>query len=229
MTTLQSAAVLAVACGLAAWLGLAEAGAAPKAGARSAAADGLAGSIGRRGGAHVYVFRGFMGISPGLDELAAKLAARGVPTTFGGSAAQAAADYRSGQVRSIVAMGHSMGGAAALEFARELGRSGIPVQLVVTFDPVGAQSVPGNVRRVVNYWVPNGMGRAVDGASRGAVRNVAEHDPRIGHASIVLWRENEAANQVLAVTGGRSIRVRRQAPGRGVETPYPAFESGRIE
>src|SRR5262245_52244367 len=35
----------------------------------------------KSGGAHVYILRGFMNLSPGLDELAGKVQARGVPAT----------------------------------------------------------------------------------------------------------------------------------------------------
>ena len=52
-------------------------------------------------------------------------------------------------------VGHSLGGSAAADMAAELGRAGIPVQLVVTLDPVGGSQVPSNVRRSVNF-LPTG-------------------------------------------------------------------------
>src|SRR5689334_19860840 len=97
--------------------------------------------------AHVYLLRGFMGMSPGLDELAAKIRRRGVPTTVAGHtvwsslASSAIQGVKSGRVRTIVIVGHSMGGGAALDMAAELGRSNVPVQLVITLDPTGTTPV----------------------------------------------------------------------------------------
>lgn len=52
-----------------------------------------------------------------------------------------------------MAMGHSAGGDAALELAWKLKRAGVPVSLVVTFDPTRkAATVPNNVDRFVNIY-----------------------------------------------------------------------------
>jgi thioesterase domain-containing protein len=55
-------------------------------------------------------------------------------------------------VRSIILAGHSLGGAAAVSAARQLGASGVPVALMILLDPVGAAGVPSNVRHVVNLY-----------------------------------------------------------------------------
>jgi len=114
-----------------------------------------------RGGTHLYVMLGFGDMSPGLSEFGTKARARGIPTTVGsyadwaGFAKEAIRQYKSGQLRSIMIVGHSLGGGAARAMAAELGRAGVPVKLLVTLDPVGEQRVSSNVRRSVNI-LPKG-------------------------------------------------------------------------
>lgn len=130
--------------------------------------------------AHVYLLRGILGVSTGLDVLAEKLRRRGITATVHGYgeasslAAQAASNYKNGRERTIILIGHSLGGAAVLAMAAELGRAGVPVALVVPIDPVGATSVSSNVRRVVNLYVSEGMGAAVAASSgfHGSLRNL---------------------------------------------------------
>lgn len=64
-------------------------------------------------------------------------------------------------------VGHSLGGDAAVAMAAELGRAGVPVQLVATLDPVGGSEVSSNVRRSVNI-------RPRDGEDHFSV--IAAHD-----------------------------------------------------
>ena len=104
---------------------------------------------------------GFGDMSPGLAEFGAKAKAHGIPTTVGsyadwaGFAKDAIGQYKSGRVRSIIIVGHSLGGGAARAMALELGRAGVPVRLMVAFDPVGEQRVSSNVRRSVTI-LPKG-------------------------------------------------------------------------
>ena len=110
---------------------------------------------------HLYVMLGFGDMSPGLREFGAKASAHGIPTTVGSYAdwsdfaKEAIRQYKSGRLRSIMIVGHSLGGGAARAMAAELGLAGIPVKLLVTLDPVGEQRVSSNVRRSVNI-VPAG-------------------------------------------------------------------------
>jgi hypothetical protein len=67
----------------------------------------------------------------------------------------------------IILYGHSWGGSAMVELARELDRRGIPVLLTVQIDSVkrfGADDsvIPPNVARAANFYQPNGVihGRA---------------------------------------------------------------------
>ena len=74
----------------------------------------------------------------------------------------AAARWRSSRTQ-IVIVGHSLGGDAVIYMANRLGQMGIPVALVVAFDPV--HPVPltgGTTARFVNlYQSNNGWGAAV--------------------------------------------------------------------
>jgi hypothetical protein len=157
--------------------------------------------------AHVYILRGFMNLSPGLDELAAKVQARGVPATvinnLGWSSLvdHAVQNYKSGHLRSIVIVGHSMGGGAALELAAALGQSRVPVNLVIVLDGVGRTAVPSNVRRVVNLYVEGGIGALVHGEGGnggGTIRNIG--DGSNNHFSIIAARERQLLNLVMGAT-----------------------------
>jgi hypothetical protein len=126
------------------------------------------------GGTHVYLLRGIFNVSIGLDALAQKLARRGIRSAVYGHgdapvvAAQAIQNYRSGRVRSIILVGHSLGAGGAVMVANELAAAGVPVSLLISLDPVATLAVPGNVRRTVNFYTSSG--RPLAGA--GPLRNV---------------------------------------------------------
>src|SRR5258706_16121612 len=114
-----------------------------------------------RGGSHLYVLLGLGNNSPGLSEFGSSIARRGIPTTirnygdWPALAQDAIQQYQSGRLRSIMIVGHSLGGSAAADMAAALGRAGIPVRLVGTLDPVGGAEVASNVRHSVNF-LPTG-------------------------------------------------------------------------
>jgi thioesterase domain-containing protein len=76
-------------------------------------------------------------------------------------------------------IGHSLGGGAAAEMAAELGRSGVPVELLLMLDPAGGSEIPSNVRRSV------------------IIRPAAGED----HFSVITAHEREIVNYVLGVKG----------------------------
>lgn len=137
-----------------------------------------------RGGTHLYVLLGLGNNSPGLTEFGSRMEQRGIPTTvqnhadWPALAQDAIEQYKAGRLRSIEIVGHSLGGDAAVEMAEELGKAGVPVQLVVTLDPTGSSAVSANVRRAVNFV------------------------PRYGedHFTMIAARERDIAGYVL---GGR--------------------------
>src|SRR5579872_5855019 len=141
---------------------------------------------------HVYLLRGIFNVSVGLDVLAGKLAHQGIAATVYGHgdsstvATLAAQQYQSGTARPIVLIGHSLGAGAAVEVARTLNASGIPVALLVLLDPVSGEAVPPNVGRAVNLYVSGGMGTQVGAASgfRGSLKNMDYRGAGMDHMSI---------------------------------------------
>jgi pimeloyl-ACP methyl ester carboxylesterase len=119
-------------------------------------------SYGGSRAAHLYVLLGFANMSPGLAEFGATMRQRGVPTTVSSYTEwqtltdQAIHQYKSGRLRSIMIVGHSLGGGAARAMAAKLGRAGVPVKLLVTIDPVGEPRVSSKVRRSVNILPKDG-------------------------------------------------------------------------
>jgi pimeloyl-ACP methyl ester carboxylesterase len=164
-----------------------------------------------RSRAHVYLLRGLFGVSQGMDQLADKLRRRGIRATVHGHgeasalAAQAASNYKNGSERTIILVGHSLGGGAALAMATELNRASVPVALVVPIDPVGAIAAPPNVRRVINFYVSDGMGSAIARTAgfRGHLRNL-DFKGRADGGHMAIQRSERVHQQiigyVLAVT-----------------------------
>lgn len=108
----------------------------------------------------VYVFRGMGGrlASLEMDYLSDKIVASGIESetynhlNWSGPADEAIARYKRNP-QPIMAMGHSAGGDAALAFAWKLKNAGVPVSLVVAFDPTRkAPTVPNNVDRFINIY-----------------------------------------------------------------------------
>jgi pimeloyl-ACP methyl ester carboxylesterase len=148
-----------------------------------------------RGGLHLYVLLGLGNNSPGLSEFGSRMAQRGIPTTvrnygdWPALAQEAIQQYKDGRLRSIMIVGHSLGGGAAVEMAAELGQAGVPVQLVVTLDPVGGSQVSSNVRRSVNFRPTGGE----------------------DHFSVIAAHERDLSNYVLGSRGARAVTRRSGA------------------
>jgi hypothetical protein len=93
--------------------------------------------------AHVYLLRGVLNIfSLGLDDIAARLQQQGINATVANYlsweslANEAAAEYRSGRVRTIVLVGHSSGATVLPDMAARLDQLGAPVKLAIGLDSV---------------------------------------------------------------------------------------------
>jgi len=107
-----------------------------------------------------YLFRGFIGLltDRGMDELTERINRTGVTANVNsylmwrGIADQAISDYRR-DPEPITIIGHSLGGDAAVKFAERLDAAGVPVSLLVTYDPTRfADSLPPNVERYINLY-----------------------------------------------------------------------------
>jgi hypothetical protein len=167
-----------------------------------------------RSNAHVYLLRGLMNIfSLGMDDLAAKIQARGITATLHNHSEwqtlsdEIAARYKAGNRGPIILIGHSLGADAVMLMGEYLGRKGVPVALIVPFDGTNSYAATGNVARVMNLtqrdyaYVKRGPG------FRGELQNVdVSNDTSIGHISIDKSSRLHAlvVNRIVGIVGGRS-------------------------
>lgn len=143
--------------------------------------------------AHVYLLRGVLNIfSLGLDDIAARLRQQGINATvdnylsWESLAEEAAAEYRSGRVRTIILVGHSSGATVLPNMAARLDQLGAPVKLAIGLDSVFQTSVAGHVGRYLNFYVANGAGTVVGRTSQfhGDLENVDVGRMGVGHLTI---------------------------------------------
>jgi hypothetical protein len=141
----------------------------------------------------VYLLRGLANVfSLGLDDLAAKLAQRGIQTMVANHAdsetiaeeiiARRAAGWRG----PVVLVGHSLGADAVYPLAARLAEAKITVPLIVSFDPVHYETVPSNVSKAVNYYLSGGGLAVQPGAGfRGQLSNLDfEGKSNLSHTTI---------------------------------------------
>jgi len=179
------------------------------------------------GGAHVYLLRGVLNIfSLGLDGIAEKLEAQGVPVTvinylgWASLADEVAADYRSGRVKTIILVGHSSGATVLPDMVERLSQQGAPVKLAIGLDSVFRTSLSGRVGRYVNYYVGNGNGEPVAPTKQlhGTLENVnVSNVPGVGHLTIEkseIMQRRVISDIDAVVFGGRPREV-SAAPGPG--------------
>ncbi len=110
----------------------------------------------------IYLLRGLANVfSRGMDTLGAKMVRKGLDArVYNHAAWRELADNillraKKRQVSyPIVIMGHSLGANASANMAAYLGRRGVKVSYVVTFDPTVPTRVGKNVGRVVNFYLP---------------------------------------------------------------------------
>ena len=167
---------------------------------------------GARASAQVYLLTGLIGITSGLDGLAAKIRQRGVPASMaspGGWATlaeSAVREHRGGRARSIIIIGYSAGGGAALEMAAYLNAAQVPVQLLVIFDGTSGPPPAPNVRKLVNLYVPGGWGGPIARPKgfRGTLQNIPASDPNVGHFTLIDAQQRRVLGQVLAAVGAAS-------------------------
>jgi pimeloyl-ACP methyl ester carboxylesterase len=141
----------------------------------------------------VYLLRGLTNVlSPGLDQLNEDLQRRNIDVTIANHAfsdslaSEAIEGCKSGRIGSIVLVGHSLGGSAAVSMAEQLQRAGLHVALIVTIDPVVKTVVPNNVRLLKNFYLSSGVGTAVErgGHFHGMLQNVDMGKTSYGHVSL---------------------------------------------
>ena len=177
-------------------------------------------------GAHVYMLRGVLNVfSLGLDDIAAKLEAQGIPVTvtnylgWASLADEAAADYRSGRVKTIILVGHSSGATVLPDMVERLDQQGAPVKLAIGLDSVFRTSLSGRVGRYVNYYVGNGSGEPVAPTKQlhGTLENVnVSNVPGVGHLTIEKNEimQRRVIGDIDAAAFGSHPREVAAAPGR---------------
>jgi hypothetical protein len=163
----------------------------------------------------VYLLRGLLNIfSLGMDSLADKLRPHGFEPTvssweFGAPITdKIASEYAGGKIGPIFVIGHSLGANTTFDIAHALQAKGIPVNLVVTFDPTIPQPVPANVRRFINFYAQDGFGHKVAPGPgfTGELDNLDfSSDKSIDHGNIdALDRFHQfVIAQMLAITAPR--------------------------
>jgi hypothetical protein len=169
-------------------------------------------------GAHVYLLRGVLNIfSLGLDEIAARLEAQGIPATvvnylaWPSLADEVAAEYRSGRVRTIILVGHSSGATVLPDMVARLDQLGAPVKLAIGLDSVFRTSLSGRVGKYINFYIANGNGEPVAPTRqlRGSLENVnVQSVPGVGHVTIdkneIIQRKVIGAIDSVVFAGARS-------------------------
>lgn len=157
---------------------------------------------------HVYLMRGVFNVfSLGLNAIAARLRQQGMEATVHNHLAwaivadEAAAEYKSGRIRTIILVGHSLGADVLTDIIGRLSELGVPVKLAIGLDPVVRMTVSGGVGRYINYYVGGGIGQTIDKTPqfRGTVQNVdvtklPHVGPSIGHVTI---EKNEAMQAIV--------------------------------
>jgi hypothetical protein len=172
---------------------------------------------------HVYLLRGVLNIfSLGLDDIAAQLRAQGIPVTIANFvswsllADEAAAGYRSGQIKTVILVGHSSGATALPDMIAKLGQNGVPVKLAIGLDSVfKTKLVAGNAERYINFYIANGAGEPVrrDDGFRGTLENVdVESVPGVGHVTI---EKNAIMQQKVIGAIDSVVFGGRRQPGSG--------------
>jgi hypothetical protein len=182
----------------------------------------------RASSAHVYLLRGVLNIfSLGLDEIAAKLRAQGMRVTitnyvfWSSLANEAAAEYRSGKIKTVILVGHSSGATALPDMVARLDQLGVPVKLAIGLDSVFHTSLSGRVGRYINFYVANGAGTPVDRARgfQGKLENVnVQSVPGVGHLTIEKSQvmQQKVIGEIDAVVFGRpapATATQRRQPG----------------
>ncbi len=147
----------------------------------------------------------------------------------------------------IVLIGHSYGADDVIRIARRLDDAKVPVDLLITLDPVTPPAIPNNVRRAVNLYQSNGAmdklpwlrgvavktepgfkGQLVCSNIRTDRRDLLT--PKVDHFNIEKQEpiHNEVIKQVLAVCMPRSLWVQQRNAERVAMTGGGATSGSQV-
>jgi hypothetical protein len=176
-------------------------------------------------GAHVFLIRGVLNIfSLGMDQMAATLQQQGINATvhnhmlWASIADDAAAEYKSGRIKTIILVGHSSGATCLPDIVARLDQQGVPVKLAIGLDSVFRTALAGRVGRYINLYVANGYGTRVEQAKgfQGKLENVdVETVPGVSHLSI---DKNQIIQQKVIAEIDAAVR---SGPARGPAQTKP--------
>jgi hypothetical protein len=178
-----------------------------------------------RSDVHVYLMRGLLNVfSLGMDQIADQLQKQGIRTTvhnhlaWAAAAAEAAQEYKSGQAKIIIVVGHSQGATILPNMIDLLDENHVPVTLAIALDSIFPTTVSGRAEHYINYYVGNGVGAKVtaSAAFRGKLENIdVENIPGVGHLNIdkndVMQERVIAAIDAIALDQTASTHRRRRA------------------
>ncbi len=181
--------------------------------------------------AHVYLLRGLLNIfSLGLDEIAAKLQQQGIPVTianyvsWSSIADQAAADYKSGRVKTIILVGHSSGATVLPDMVARLDQLGAPPKLAIGLDSIFRTKLAGRAGRYINFYIGSGAGEPVTRTKdfHGTLENINVQDvPGVGH--ITIEKNEIIQRRVINAIDAVAFNNRAKAtPGTPGHTPEAA-------
>jgi len=156
------------------------------------------------GKVHVYLLRGLVNIfSLGLDSVGGKLRQHGIEASVHNHLEwlaltdEAIQACKSGRESQIILVGHSLGASAVVDMAQRLSQAGVEASLVISLDPVTRVTANGRVPRLINYYISNGVGQAIDRGSsfHGSLQNVdLKNNPEGGH---IFLTNSEAMQQKI--------------------------------
>ena len=129
----------------------------------------------------ILIRGGFNVFSRGMDQIAAKLAKRGVKTTViqYTSSQSALATILSNQKQHgrtpVILIGHSWGANAVIRIATALEKKRVTVTYAATFAATNPDPIPGNIRKITNYYFKtDGWGEPIKRSPRfrGRLKNI---------------------------------------------------------
>ena len=168
----------------------------------------------------IYLLRGLANVfSRGMDTMGAKMVRKGLDArVYNHTAWKDLANNillrkkRKKISYPIVIMGHSLGADASTMMAKYLGDRGVRVDYVVAFDPTIRTSVGKNVKRVINYYLPNEKRTNIVVKApgfKGTIKNInVSGNPSITHTNVE--KNPKFHNQVINRTYNLTRRARKK-------------------
>jgi hypothetical protein len=183
---------------------------------RSRSSRKIASHVTRTG--EIILLRGLANVySRGMDVIGDRLKAKGVDArvynhrAWENLAIDIVARSKAKKVSyPIIIMGHSLGGNASIQMASYLGKRGVPVSFVVAFDPTVTTFAGPKVKKIVNYYLPNGKNIVRKGLGfSGKLSNVnVTGIAGIKHTTVEKTRklQNRSINTVMKLVRKRRRR-----------------------